>query len=223
MTCSANRPTAQCSATCRPRRRFPRSRPGINRSCSQSIVSGKASNVDATTAQQLEDLFNAYRACSAVDPYHSVFGFFSTDFYVRLKSVQEYWGEPDQPWAIWMAASFIYLKLDTGTLQALPDGRIGGLINSPTTNVYVWFVQENGQWKIDEYHPNRAGPNHADNRRAGALHEPGGHPTRLTPVLPLPKSGEGRGEGRCREPTFTVRDALIPSSILALETVRADP
>ena len=118
-----------------------------------SIISGKKSNVDATTGQQLEDLFNAYRACSAVDPYHGVFGFFSTDFYVRLKSVQEYWGEPEQPWAVWMAASFVYLKLDTSSLQMLPDGRIGGLINGPTTNVYVWFVQENGQWMIDEYHP----------------------------------------------------------------------
>ena len=71
-----------------------------------TIPSGVASNVDATTAQQLDDLFTEYRACSAVDPYHSVFGFFSTDFYVRLKSVQEYWGEPDQPWAVWMAARF---------------------------------------------------------------------------------------------------------------------
>jgi outer membrane protein assembly factor BamB len=118
-----------------------------------SIPSGVASNVDPATAQQLKAIFSEYRACSAVDPYHSVFGFFSTDFYVRLKTVQEYWGEPDQPWAVWMAASFVYLKLDTSTLQMLPDGRIGGLINGPTANVYVWFVQENGQWKIDEYNP----------------------------------------------------------------------
>jgi hypothetical protein len=118
-----------------------------------SIPSGVASNVDAATAQQLEALFDAYRACSAVDPYQGVFGFFSTDFYVRLKTVQEYWGEPDQPWAVWMAASFVYLKLDTSSLQMLPDGRISGLVNGPTTNVYVWFAQEDGQWKIDEYHP----------------------------------------------------------------------
>ena len=50
-----------------------------------TIPSGIASNVDATTAQQLDDLFTEYRACSAVDPYYSVFGFFSTDFYVRLQ------------------------------------------------------------------------------------------------------------------------------------------
>ena len=118
-------------------------------------------------------MFNAYRACSAVDPYHSVFGFFSTDFYVRLKSVQEYWGEPDQPWAVWMAASFEYLKLDTSSLQMLPDGRIGGLINSPTTNIYVWFVQENGAWKIDEYHPvvaDRSIQMRPRQRRRPALH-----------------------------------------------------
>ena len=80
---------------------------------------------------------------------------------MRLKSVQEYWGEPDQPWAVWMATMSEYLTLDPSSLQMLPDGRIGGLINSPTTNVYVWFVQENGEWKIDEYHriwPDRATP-----------------------------------------------------------------
>ena len=38
------------------------------------------------------------------------------------------------------------------SLERLPDGRIGGLVNSPTTSMYVWFVRENGQWKIDEYH-----------------------------------------------------------------------
>jgi hypothetical protein len=148
-----------------------------------SIPSGVASNVDATTAQQLEDLFNAYRACSAVDPYHGVFGFFSTDFYVRLKSVQEYWGEPDQPWAIWMASMQEYLTLDTNSLQQLPDGRIGGLINSPAMNIYVWFVQENGAWKIDEYHrimPESAAP-------AAATPE--------TPTNPegTPESGAGSG------------------------------
>ena len=126
-----------------------------------SILSGVASNVDAATAQQLEALFNEYRACSAVDPYHGVFGFFSTDFYVRLKSVQVYWGEPEQPWAVWMASMSEYLTLDTNSLQQLPDGRIGGLINSPAMNLYVWFVQEDGQWKIDEYHriwPDQATP-----------------------------------------------------------------
>jgi hypothetical protein len=116
------------------------------------LPSGDASGVDSRLAEHLNDLFTEYRACSAVDPYHGVFGFFSTDFYVRLKTVQEYWGEPDQPWAVWMAPMQEYLTLETGSLVRLPDGRIGGTINSPTTNIYVWFVQEDGEWMIDEYH-----------------------------------------------------------------------
>ena len=40
----------------------------------------------------------------------------------------------------------------------LPDGRIGGLINSPVMNIYVWWVQEDGVWKIDEYHRVLADP-----------------------------------------------------------------
>ena len=77
----------------------------------------------------------------------------------------------------------------------LPDGRIGGLINSPTTNVYVWFVQENGQWKIDEYHPIVAGSNdHAhSNRRAGALHATRRAPHSVDARSPSPDFGRGLG------------------------------
>ena len=160
-----------------------------------SIPSGVASNVDATTAQQLEDLFNAYRACSAVDPYHGVFGFFSTDFYVRLKSVQEYWGEPDQPWAVWMAASFVYLKLDTSSSQQLPDGRIGGLINRPAANNYVWFVQEDAPGRSTNTTRSRRTKTAPTAGTPVPSTNPEGTPARLTARPPSPEIGRGRGEG----------------------------
>jgi hypothetical protein len=75
--------------------------------------------------------------------------------------VQAYWGTPEQPWAVWMAPVSEFLVLDVNSLTWLPDGRIGGMVISPVTNIYVWFVQENGQWKIDEYHrviPDQATP-----------------------------------------------------------------
>ena len=77
---------------------------------------------------------------------------------MRLKSVQEYWGEPDQPWAVWMASMQHLLRLDTNSLQRLPDGRIGGIINSPSPNIYVWFVQENGAVEDRRISPYLAGP-----------------------------------------------------------------
>lgn len=123
------------------------------------IPSGQASNVDPPTATQLEQRFKEYRSCSQVDPYTSVFGFFSTDFYVRLLPLGEgVYHSSEQPWAIWMAPMQEFLYLDTNSLRMLPDGRIGGLINSPITNIYVWWVLEDGAWKIDEYHRIEADP-----------------------------------------------------------------
>jgi outer membrane protein assembly factor BamB len=123
------------------------------------IPSGVASNVDPQIAAQLEQRFEEYRACSQSDPYGSVFGFFSTDFYVRLLALDEsIYNSKAQPWAIWMAPMQEYLSLDTDSLHLLPDGRIGGLVNSPVMNFYVWWVQEDGVWKIDEYHRVEADP-----------------------------------------------------------------
>jgi outer membrane protein assembly factor BamB len=116
------------------------------------VPSGLVSNVSEPIARRIEQVYREYRACSAVDPEHSVFSFFSTDFYVRLKSVQAYWGTPEQPWAVWMAPMSEFLVLDVNSLIWLPDGRVGGWIISPVTNIYVWFVYGDGQWKIDEYH-----------------------------------------------------------------------
>ena len=140
-----------------------------------SIPSGVASDVDAVTAAQLETLFNAYRACSAVDPYHGVFGFFSTDFYVRLKSVQEYWGEPDQPWAVWMASMQEFLRLDTNSLQRLPDGRIGGTHQQPLDE-HLRLVRP-GKWRVEDRRisPNLAGPP-LSCHLAGAFHQSGRYP-----------------------------------------------
>ncbi len=78
----------------------------------------------------------------------------------------------------------------------LPDGRIGGLINSPTTNVYVWFVQEDGVWKIDEYHPIVAGsidPNAHSNPPARALHATRRAPHSADARSPSPDFGRGLG------------------------------
>ena len=50
-------------------------------------VPSGGSAVDPAIADQLAALFTNYRNCSAVDPYNDVFGFFSTDFYVRLKEL----------------------------------------------------------------------------------------------------------------------------------------
>ena len=55
-----------------------------------------------------------------------------------------------------------FLYLDVNSVQQLADGRIGAMINSPSMNMYVWFVQEDGVWKIDEYHlilPDPVDPN----------------------------------------------------------------
>ena len=119
---------------------------------SENLPKGGRS-VDQATADSLTALFADYRNCSAVDPYNDVYSFFSTDFYVRLKDlgVENIEGGIDQPWAIWMAPTMLRLTLDTGSLRQLDDGRIGGLVSGEGFGIYVWFVNENGAWKIDEY------------------------------------------------------------------------
>jgi outer membrane protein assembly factor BamB len=115
--------------------------------------------VDPAVADQIAERFREYRACSAIDPYRSVFGFFSTDFYVRLNALPEWmYDSKEQPWAVWMTHMGEFLSVDTNSLQQLPDGRIGGIVNSPIMNSYVWWVMEDGQWKIDEFHRIEADP-----------------------------------------------------------------
>jgi outer membrane protein assembly factor BamB len=123
------------------------------------IPSGQLSNVGPAAADEIAQRFKDYRSCSLIDPYRRVFGFFSTDFYVRLLALDELvYDSKEQPWAVWMAPMQEYLVLDKGSLLSLPDGRIGGIVNSPMTNIYVWWVQEDGVWKIDEYHRVEADP-----------------------------------------------------------------
>ena len=136
------------------------------------------SNVDPAVAEQIIERFKEYRACSDIEPYNSVFGFFSTDFYVRLAALPEsmYYSR-DQPWAIWMTSMNEFLWLDADQIHQLPDGRIGALVNSPQMNFYVWWVFEDGHWKIDEYHriqadpvdPNAATPTHEVNAEGTPL------------------------------------------------------
>jgi hypothetical protein len=115
--------------------------------------------VDPAAADQMAERFREYRACSAIDPYRSVFGFFSTDFYVRLNALPEsVYNSKEQPWAVWMTHMGEFLAVDTNSLQTLPDGRVGGKVNSPIMNFYVWWVMEDGVWKIDEFHRIEADP-----------------------------------------------------------------
>jgi hypothetical protein len=117
------------------------------------VPTGIPSNVDQATAAQLAARFKEYRSCSAIDPYNSVFGFFSTDFYVRLKPLGVgVYDSDEHPWAVWMSHMGEYLYLDPSSVRMLPDGRVGAVIKSPHTDFYTWWVQEEGVWKIDEYH-----------------------------------------------------------------------
>lgn len=118
-----------------------------------SQIPSGGTSVDSHVAEELARRFREYRSCSDLDPYTKVFGFFSTDFYVRLLAMDEWkYNTKAEPWAIWIADMGVFLSLDTHSVQMLPDGRIGSLIHSPVMNFYVWWVQEDGVWKIDEYH-----------------------------------------------------------------------
>lgn len=112
-----------------------------------------AGPVSGEAGQAIRARFDEYRACSASDPYGGVFGFFSVDFYVRLAALPiALYDSKAQPWAVWMAPIGDYLSLDVASLRQLPDGRVGGIVTSSWQDLYVWWVQQNGVWTIDEYH-----------------------------------------------------------------------
>ncbi len=53
--------------------------------------------------------------------------------------------------AVMLAGSNERIDLDPATLQIWPDGRVGGIVHG-NTDMYVWFVEDGGTWKVDEFH-----------------------------------------------------------------------
>ena len=53
--------------------------------------------------------------------------------------------------AVMLAGTSERIDLDPATLQVWPDGRVGGIVHG-NTDMYVWFVEDSGTWKIDEFH-----------------------------------------------------------------------
>jgi hypothetical protein len=106
-------------------------------------------------ADGIGDVIAGYRACMAQGDPQVLFSIFSDDYWRRLRGMDG-WnfdgknGESGQT-AVMLAGSNERIDLDPATLQVWPDGRVGGLVHGDT-DIYVWFVDEDGTWKIDEFH-----------------------------------------------------------------------
>jgi hypothetical protein len=103
----------------------------------------------------IEETLAGYRACMVQGDPQLLFGFFSADYWARLRAMDG-WnfdgknGESGQT-AVMLAGSNERIDLDPATLQSWPDGRVGGIVHGDT-DMYVWFVDEDGAWKVDEFH-----------------------------------------------------------------------
>jgi hypothetical protein len=118
-----------------------------------AVDPAKAAAPDVATA--IENTLAAYRACMVQGDPQLLFGLFSTDYWQRLRGM-EGWnfdgknGERGQT-AVMLAGSNERIDLDPATLQSWPDGRVGGIVHG-NTDMYVWFVEDGGTWRVDEFH-----------------------------------------------------------------------
>jgi hypothetical protein len=113
-----------------------------------------ANAVDPAVAEAIAARFATYRECVALGETGRLFPYFSTDYWLRLSALGP--GAGDLKYesgglAVRIANSNEYLDLDPATLQTMPDGRVGG-IASGDSDVYIIFVEENGEWRVDEFH-----------------------------------------------------------------------
>jgi hypothetical protein len=114
-----------------------------------------AKAVSPDVAAAIEETLAGYRACMVHGDPPLLFDFFSADYWQRLRAM-EGWnfdgknGESGQQ-AVMLAGSNERIDLDPATLQVWPDGRVGGIVHG-NTDMYVWFVEDGGTWKVDEFH-----------------------------------------------------------------------
>jgi outer membrane protein assembly factor BamB len=113
-----------------------------------------ANAVEPAVAEAIADRFAEYRDCVAFGETGRLYPFFSTDYWLRLRALGPGAGdlkEESGGLAVRIAGSSEYLDLDQASLQTLPDGRVGG-IASGDSDVYIVFVEEDGEWRVDEFH-----------------------------------------------------------------------
>ena len=112
--------------------------------------------VSPEVAEDIAARFSEFCQCSLIGDPRTQFGFFSTDYFERLRALDPgntldgNDGESGAM-AVFFASTAERLELDAESLQVLPDGRIGGYVHGQP-DIYVWFVEEDGVWKIDEFH-----------------------------------------------------------------------
>ena len=102
----------------------------------------------------IEQLIHQFSDCATLDDPQVLFGLFSDSYYQRLRAMDG-WNfdgkyERESSRSCWPAAT-------SGSTSIRPrsrSGRTAGLadIVHGDTDIYVWFVEEDGTWKIDEFH-----------------------------------------------------------------------
>lgn len=105
--------------------------------------------------------FDEFLGCWLIGDPRDVFGYFSTDYFERLRALDSWnFGGKDGEsvtMAVFFASTGERIELDVVSLQHLPDGHIDGSAHGQT-DFYIWFVLENGQYQIDEFHRISADP-----------------------------------------------------------------
>jgi outer membrane protein assembly factor BamB len=109
--------------------------------------------VSQEEADAIQQRLDQFTTCSILDDYTLLFNFFSTDYYLRIREIgaDRFNGRNGESGETAVRYLPIGTKMEISELQVLPDGRVGGRTTG-NVNAYIWFVQEDGVWKIDEFH-----------------------------------------------------------------------
>jgi hypothetical protein len=113
---------------------------------SQNAVSQEGANA-------IQQRLDAFTTCTIRGDYTLRFNFFSTDYYLRIREMgaDRFNGRNGESGELAVRFMNDGTQLEISELQVLPDGRIGGRTVG-NTHAYIWFVLEDGVYKIDEMH-----------------------------------------------------------------------
>lgn len=109
--------------------------------------------VSQDVANAIQQRLDAFTTCTILGDYTLLFNFFSTDYYLRIREMgaDRFNGRNGESGETAVRLMNDGTKLEISELQVLPDGRIGGQTVG-NTHAYIWFVLEDGVYKIDEMH-----------------------------------------------------------------------
>ena len=104
-------------------------------------------------ADAIQERLDQFTTCTILGDPTLLFDFFSTDYYLRLHAMgaDRFDGRYGESGVMAVRIMNDGSRMEISEVQMLPDGRIGGRARGDV-NAYIWFVLEDGVYKIDEFH-----------------------------------------------------------------------